>query len=110
MMCSCYLAFFFNCYFEYFKPSYCLQSSGKSSVIESLVGRTFLPRGTGIVTRCPLVIQLNYCPKDDRERRSSEEGQSTFSALKAWLSLFNQNYIIHHYVKYQFVLKKTIFT
>ncbi|XP_054280464.1 dynamin-1-like protein [Macrosteles quadrilineatus] len=50
------------------------QSSGKSSVIESLVGRTFLPRGTGIVTRCPLVIQLNYCPKDDRERRSSEEG------------------------------------
>lgn len=64
-----------------------LQSSGKSSVIESLVGRTFLPRGTGIVTRCPLVIQLNYCPKDDRERRSSEEGQSTFSVLKAWLSL-----------------------
>lgn len=50
------------------------QSSGKSSVIESLVGRTFLPRGTGIVTRCPLVIQLNYCPKDDREHRSSEEG------------------------------------
>lgn len=53
------------------------QSSGKSSVIESLVGRTFLPRGTGIVTRCPLVIQLNYCPKDDRERRSSEEGTLT---------------------------------
>uniref|UniRef100_A0A1B6GU88 dynamin GTPase n=2 Tax=Cuerna arida TaxID=1464854 RepID=A0A1B6GU88_9HEMI len=53
------------------------QSSGKSSVIESLVGRTFLPRGTGIVTRCPLVIQLNYCPKEDRERRSSEEGTLT---------------------------------
>lgn len=50
------------------------QSSGKSSVIESLVGRSFLPRGTGIVTRCPLVLQLVYCPKDDRERRSAEDG------------------------------------
>uniref|UniRef100_A0A069DWC3 dynamin GTPase n=1 Tax=Panstrongylus megistus TaxID=65343 RepID=A0A069DWC3_9HEMI len=50
------------------------QSSGKSSVLESLVGRSFLPRGTGIVTRTPLVLQLNYCPKDDREKRSAEEG------------------------------------
>ncbi|XP_014259591.1 dynamin-1-like protein isoform X2 [Cimex lectularius] len=50
------------------------QSSGKSSVIESLVGRSFLPRGTGIVTRTPLILQLNYCPKDDKEKRSQEEG------------------------------------
>ena len=34
------------------------QSSGKSSVLESIVGREFLPRGSGIVTRRPLVIQL----------------------------------------------------
>jgi len=34
------------------------QSSGKSSVLESLVGKSFLPRGTGIVTRAPLVIQM----------------------------------------------------
>uniref|UniRef100_A0A8D3DHX4 Interferon-induced GTP-binding protein Mx n=1 Tax=Scophthalmus maximus TaxID=52904 RepID=A0A8D3DHX4_SCOMX len=34
------------------------QSSGKSSVLESLVGRDFLPRGSGIVTRRPLVLQL----------------------------------------------------
>ena len=34
------------------------QSSGKSSVIESIVGRDFLPRGSGIVTRCPLVLSL----------------------------------------------------
>lgn len=34
------------------------QSSGKSSVLENLVGRDFLPRGTGIVTRRPLVLQL----------------------------------------------------
>jgi dynamin 1-like protein len=34
------------------------QSSGKSSVLESLVGRGFLPRGSGIVTRCPVILQL----------------------------------------------------
>jgi dynamin 1-like protein len=34
------------------------QSSGKSSVLENLVGRDFLPRGNGIVTRRPLVLQL----------------------------------------------------
>ena len=34
------------------------QSSGKSSVLESLVGKDFLPRGAGIVTRRPLILQL----------------------------------------------------
>ncbi|GME88293.1 unnamed protein product [[Candida] boidinii] len=34
------------------------QSSGKSSVLENIVGREFLPRGTGIVTRRPLILQL----------------------------------------------------
>lgn len=34
------------------------QSSGKSSVLENFVGRDFLPRGKGIVTRCPLVFQM----------------------------------------------------
>ncbi|PSR91888.1 Dynamin-related protein like [Actinidia chinensis var. chinensis] len=34
------------------------QSSGKSSVIEALVGRDFLPRGCDICTRRPLVLQL----------------------------------------------------
>ncbi|TYG61619.1 hypothetical protein ES288_D07G163500v1 [Gossypium darwinii] len=35
------------------------QSSGKSSVLESVVGKDFLPRGAGIVTRRPLVLQLH---------------------------------------------------
>ncbi|KAJ3809608.1 Dynamin central region-domain-containing protein [Lentinula lateritia] len=38
-------------------PQICVlgsQSSGKSSVLENIVGRDFLPRGTGIVTRRPL--------------------------------------------------------
>ncbi|XP_068095992.1 dynamin-3 isoform X4 [Hyperolius riggenbachi] len=34
------------------------QSAGKSSVLENCVGRDFLPRGSGIVTRRPLVLQL----------------------------------------------------
>mmetsp|Transcript_40638 Transcript_40638/g.97396 ORF Transcript_40638/g.97396 Transcript_40638/m.97396 type:complete len:703 (+) Transcript_40638:17-2125(+) len=38
------------------------QSVGKSSVLESIVGRDFLPRGTGIVTRRPLVLQLQNTP------------------------------------------------
>ncbi len=33
------------------------QSSGKSSVLENIVGRDFLPRGAGIVTRRPLILQ-----------------------------------------------------
>ncbi|XP_050975386.1 interferon-induced GTP-binding protein Mx [Labeo rohita] len=39
------------------------QSSGKSSVLEALSG-VALPRGTGIVTRCPLVLKLKKVTKD----------------------------------------------
>ncbi|XP_059190981.1 dynamin-1-like protein isoform X1 [Centropristis striata] len=51
------------------------QSSGKSSVLESLVGRDILPRGTGIVTRRPLILQLVHIDSDDR-RKTSEENES----------------------------------
>ena len=34
------------------------QSSGKSSVLESIVGLDFLPRGDGVVTRRPLELRL----------------------------------------------------
>jgi len=34
------------------------QSAGKSSVLESIVGHEFLPRGSNIVTRRPLVLHL----------------------------------------------------
>lgn len=40
------------------------QSSGKSSVLESIVGRDFLPRGSGIVTRCPLQLKLVKIQED----------------------------------------------
>lgn len=35
------------------------QSSGKSSLLESIVGMNFLPRGSGVVTRRPLELRLN---------------------------------------------------
>ena len=38
------------------------QSAGKSSVLENVVGKDFLPRGSGIVTRRPLVLQLVNVP------------------------------------------------
>ncbi|XP_027881140.1 dynamin-1a isoform X4 [Xiphophorus couchianus] len=43
------------------------QSAGKSSVLENFVGRDFLPRGSGIVTRRPLVLQLMNCPTEHAE-------------------------------------------
>ncbi|XP_040893587.1 dynamin-1-like protein isoform X2 [Toxotes jaculatrix] len=50
------------------------QSSGKSSVLESLVGRDILPRGTGIVTRRPLILQLVHIDAEDRRKTSEENG------------------------------------
>ncbi|GMH74000.1 hypothetical protein TrRE_jg8367 [Triparma retinervis] len=41
------------------------QSSGKSSVLENIVGKSFLPRGSGIVTRRPLILQLFHEPSGE---------------------------------------------
>ncbi|GIX64505.1 dynamin-like protein, putative [Babesia caballi] len=45
------------------------QSSGKSSVLESIVGIDFLPRGDGIVTRRPVEFRLS------RLREEEEDGE-----------------------------------
>ena len=52
------------------------QSSGKSSVLESIVGRDFLPRGKGIVTRRPLILQLRYTAPPNAEAGSTSAGAS----------------------------------
>ncbi|XP_038943822.1 dynamin-1-like protein isoform X8 [Rattus norvegicus] len=49
------------------------QSSGKSSVLESLVGRDLLPRGTGVVTRRPLILQLVHVSPEDKRKTTGEE-------------------------------------
>ncbi|XP_073717324.1 dynamin-1a isoform X3 [Misgurnus anguillicaudatus] len=43
------------------------QSAGKSSVLENFVGKDFLPRGSGIVTRRPLILQLVQSPTEYAE-------------------------------------------
>ena len=35
------------------------QSAGKSSVVETMVGHAILPRGSDIVTRCPIHIRYD---------------------------------------------------
>ncbi|KAM3417589.1 Vacuolar protein sorting-associated protein 1 [Cercospora zeina] len=56
------------------------QSSGKSSVLENIVGRDFLPRGTGIVTRRPLILQLinrtPFKPSDKPQENGTAEGEA----------------------------------
>ncbi|OMJ72351.1 hypothetical protein SteCoe_29218 [Stentor coeruleus] len=42
------------------------QSSGKSSVLQSIIEREILPKGQGIVTRCPIRIRMQKS-KDERE-------------------------------------------
>ncbi|KAF2070342.1 hypothetical protein CYY_008345 [Polysphondylium violaceum] len=51
------------------------QSSGKSSVLENIVGRDFLPRGSGIVTRRPLILQLTHLPITDDGSSNQEWGE-----------------------------------
>ena len=60
------------------------QSTGKSSVLESIVGKDFLPRGSGICTRCPLVLQLRRIGMD--ELREGED-----SSLEAENNINDQN-------------------
>lgn len=43
------------------------QSAGKSSVLECVVGRDFLPRGSGIVTRVPLILRLFQLSPSQKE-------------------------------------------
>lgn len=49
------------------------QSAGKSSVLENIVGRDFLPRGSGIVTRRPLILQLINVPDDENGSEPIED-------------------------------------
>ncbi|KAF4594520.1 dynamin-2 [Ophiocordyceps camponoti-floridani] len=56
------------------------QSAGKSSVLENIVGRDFLPRGSGIVTRRPLILQLINVSNDDDGLDAPDSFRSSSSA------------------------------
>jgi len=57
------------------------QSAGKSSVLENIVGRDFLPRGSNIVTRRPLILQLvntlHLAASDDDQKDLDSNGSSS---------------------------------
>lgn len=77
-------------------PQICVvgaQSSGKSSVLENIVGKDFLPRGTGIVTRRPLVIQLIRSPVDrDYGEFLHRKGEKfyDFNAVRAEIARYTE--------------------
>lgn len=58
------------------------QSSGKSSVLESIVGFDFLPRGNGVVTRSPILIQLN--------KLKTEAISTTTTPLEKWVEFLHK--------------------
>ena len=54
------------------------QSSGKTSILESIVGKDFLPRGSGIVTRRPLILQLKNVQGGKEWAEFSHTGREKF--------------------------------
>ncbi|KAI9482688.1 MAG: Dynamin central region-domain-containing protein [Benjaminiella poitrasii] len=70
------------------------QSSGKSSVLENIVGRDFLPRGTGIVTRRPLILQLINRPASNhpKEDETSDDTQENPDEWGEFLHLPGQKF------------------
>jgi hypothetical protein len=53
------------------------QSAGKSSVLGNIVGRDFLPRGTDVCTRRPLILQLINTNK--RNAATNDNASSAFN-------------------------------
>merc|ERR1719284_53327 len=58
------------------------QSNGKSSVLESIVGRSFLPKGSGTVTRCPINIRLVQDTKEEQFVWNEKDREQTFEFKK----------------------------
>ncbi len=54
------------------------QSSGKSSLLENIVGLDFLPRGSGVVTRRPLELRLVHIdPRTPQPTQASRRKSPT---------------------------------
>ncbi|KIY48336.1 hypothetical protein FISHEDRAFT_65839 [Fistulina hepatica ATCC 64428] len=92
-------------------PQICVlgsQSSGKSSVLENIVGRDFLPRGTGIVTRRPLVLQLINRPASTSSALTNgiEKGEDKAANSDEWgefLHLPGQKFYDFHKIRDEIV-------
>ncbi|KAI2623185.1 dynamin family protein [Hypoxylon sp. NC1633] len=70
------------------------QSSGKSSVLEAIVGHEFLPKGSNMVTRRPIELTLINTPDSDAEYGEFPDlglGKvSDFSSIQRTLTELNQ--------------------
>jgi len=71
------------------------QSSGKSSVLESIVGKSFLPRGTGIVTRAPLVIQMVKYTEETRKTMLKSNKIEDRENLTEWAEFLHKPNIFY---------------
>lgn len=58
-------------------------------MLESLVGRDLLPRGTGIVTRRPLILQLVHVDAGDARKNDDTGKIGTGRRLELCLSRRN---------------------
>ncbi|TRM59894.1 Dynamin central region-domain-containing protein [Schizophyllum amplum] len=90
-------------------PQICVlgsQSSGKSSVLENIVGRDFLPRGTGIVTRRPLVLQLINRPAGSNQANGVDASTDKAANADEWgefLHLPGQKFYDFHKIRDEIV-------
>jgi len=80
------------------------QSSGKSSVLESIVGKSFLPRGTGIVTRAPLVIQMVKYTEETRKTMLKSNNIEDRENLTEWAEFLHKPNIF--YIDFDLVRKE----
>lgn len=65
------------------------QSSGKSSVLEQILQKDFLPRGNNLVTRCPIIISLK---KSEVEMAKVDGAEVSFEDLpKKLIETMNKN-------------------
>ncbi|XP_051824559.1 dynamin-1-like protein [Antechinus flavipes] len=67
------------------------QSSGKSSLLESIVGRDFLPKGSGIMTRRPLILQLVHVASLEERQATSPE---TYIQAEEWATFLHNKHKI----------------
>ncbi|XP_051823787.1 dynamin-1-like protein [Antechinus flavipes] len=65
------------------------QSSGKSSLLESIVGRDFLPKGSGIMTRRPLILQLVHVASLEERQATSPE---TYIQAEEWATFLHNKH------------------
>jgi len=71
------------------------QSSGKSSVLEAIVGHEFLPKGNNMVTRRPIELTLVHTPNAEEEYGEFPEigmkNMSDFTQIQRTLSELNMS-------------------